>query len=243
MHPDCLNPARDWPGKSCQGQGFPVSPSWFNPRMFPSPTPLSACGNFLIFSALVIASTAVFITLETQWHGRTRTVPAHLLNSRHTHTRAHRLHVYEHPHTKLSRKMAPLPPALPPPPLCPPTTTHLKTLRPKRWAGWCLPPLVSLGGTSPLVTTVCSSPPPHPSPAPPGSPCLPPPLLFLCVSSPTQSVRVPLCHSSDPLRWKVFFLPALRPAWLVALMEREPGSQAPGPKLPQLLSLPVPPPG
>ena len=72
MHPDCWNPARDWPGKSCQGQGFLVSP-----RMFPSPTPLSACGNFLIFSALVIAPTAVFITLETQWHGRTQHTHTH----------------------------------------------------------------------------------------------------------------------------------------------------------------------
>ena len=115
MHPDCWNPARDWPGKSCQGQGFLVSPSWFSPRMFPSPTPLSACGNFLIFSALVIAPTAVFITLETQWHGRTQhththTLPAHLLLNFQTHTHTHRLHVCEHPHTQSS--LGKLPPSL-----------------------------------------------------------------------------------------------------------------------------------
>ena len=70
------------------------------------------------------------------------------------------------------------------------------------------------------MTAVCSSPPPHPSPTSPALPtfthlCL----SFVCLPPLSQSDS--LSHSSDPLRWKVFFLPALHSEWLVALMEME----------------------
>lgn len=88
--------------------------------------------------------------------------------------------------------------------------------------GWMVPPTTwQLGRHFPLRDCSVFFPTTPPFPYVSGSPYLPPSLPFLCMSSSSQSVRVPLCHSSDPLRWKVFFLPALRPEWLVALMEME----------------------
>lgn len=79
--PGHLHPVLGWMS------GTLVNPGWLYPSVSPSPGPLSACGNFRIFSALITAPTAVFITLETQRHRHT-----HATHTRALHTHTWRLH-------------------------------------------------------------------------------------------------------------------------------------------------------
>lgn len=162
VRPGHLHPGRNWTRKDLSG-----TVSWSSPAGPALVCPLShatfslwkfmhfLCPGYSSYYCIYHPGDTVVQTHTWHTHFPCTHVSAHL-SCTHTHTHTHTLHVYELPHTHSSLgKLSPsfllllLHSVLPPPP----TSKH----RPKRWAGRRrLPPPVSLGGTSPSLTIVCS---------------------------------------------------------------------------------------